>query len=231
MYSSLNTSFSKNDEPGSVERNLDIICSELKIDYKRLVFSNQVHGDTVREIGINDIGKGVTRKSDIVGVDALITNVPGIPLITFYADCVPVYILDKGKKAVGLIHAGWKGTVLKIAAKALESMQRAYGTDPKDCLAAIGPSIEKSCYEVGNEVYEQFRTSYSNHVELAEKTDNDKYLIDLWKANKTALMEKGVPSENITVSGLCTKCNHDMFFSHRYHGENRGSLSAIIEII
>jgi YfiH family protein len=195
-----------------------------------LVFSDQVHDDKIKIVDYTDIGKGIEKQSDIKNIDALITNLPGVPLITFYADCVPLFFLDPDNKVVALAHAGWKGTMHKIGAKTILRMKEVFGTNPSRCLVGIGPSIEKSCFEVGNEVFEQFEGAYKDTASFCELKDNSKYIIDLWEANKLSLIEVGVEVDNITISGMCTKCHSNLFFSHRRQGSQRGSLSAIIEL-
>jgi len=230
IYDSLNTSIIKEDPLENVRRNLDLVCSAIGIDYTRLVFSDQVHGDKIRVVTEADLGKGLTVTSDIEDADGLMTNVPGVPLITFYADCVSLFFLDKKNKAIAVVHSGWKGTVLKIGAKTIKQMGEVYGTKPEDCLAGIGPSIGPECFEVGPEVAAEFRNSFDNWAEFTEPYGKEKFKIDLWKANKLLLMELGVPEENISVSGMCTKCNEDMFFSYRRDNGRTGSLSAIMEL-
>ncbi len=230
VYSTLNTSPYKADPVDNVKNNLEIVCSAIDINYKDLVFSDQVHDDKIRIVQYSDKGKGIEKLSDIKNIDALITNIPGIPLITFYADCVPLLFLDPIKKVAALAHAGWKGTALKIGTKTLEKMKEVYGSQPSQCLVGIGPSIEKSCFEAGSEVAERFKKSYNNSDLFCESLGNGKYLIDLWKANMLSLTQIGVKEENITISGMCTKCNSKLFYSHRRQGEQRGSLSAIIEL-
>jgi YfiH family protein len=231
IYDSLNTSIIKEDPLENVRRNLDLVCSSIGIDYTRLVFSDQVHGDNIRVVTEADIGKGLTLPSDIEDADGLMTNVPGVPLITFYADCVSLFFLDTKKKAIAVTHSGWKGTVLKIGAKTIKQMGEVYGTKPEDCLVGIGPSIGPECFEVGPEVAEEFRNAFDNWAEFIEPFGKEKFKIDLWKANKLLLMKLGIPEENITVSGMCTKCKEDMFFSYRRDNGRTGSLSAIMELI
>lgn len=231
IYNSLNTSLIKADIRENVIKNLDIVCSAIGIDYRKLVFSDQVHGDEIRVVTQADIGKGINQESDIRGVDALITNVPGVPMITFYADCVPVFILDPVNKAVGLAHSGWKGTTLKIAAKTIKKMSEAFGTKPEDCLVGIGPSIEMNCFEIKEDAARLFKEGFENWELFMRKKDEEHYVADLWKAVTLTLMEIGVQAKNITVSGLCTCCNEDLFFSHRRDKGRTGSLSAIIELI
>ncbi|HWR62374.1 MAG TPA: peptidoglycan editing factor PgeF [Clostridia bacterium] len=230
IYESLNTSVIKEDPIENVRRNLELVCGANGIDYTRLVFSDQVHGDNIKAVTEADLGKGLTAPSDIVDVDGLMTNVPGVPLITFYADCVPLFFLDTKNKAVAVSHSGWKGTVLRIGVKTVKQMGEAYGTKPGDCLVGIGPSIGPECFEVGPEVAEEFRNAFDNWEEFTEPFGAGKFKIDLWKANKLMLMKLGIPEGNISVSGLCTKCNEDMFFSYRRDNGRTGSLSAIIEL-
>jgi polyphenol oxidase len=230
IYNNLNTSLIKNDKRENVLENLERVCSAIEVDCNKLVFSQQVHGDTIRVVTEADIGKGITIKSDIEEVDALITNVPGVPMITFYADCVPVFILDPVKKAVGLAHSGWKGTTLKIAVKTIQKMSEVYGTNPKDCLVGIGPSIEMKCFEIKEDAAALFKQSFYNWEEFMKKKDEEHYSADLWLAIKLMLRSIGVQEKNITTSGLCTCCNEELFFSHRRDKGATGSLSSIIEI-
>ncbi|MDD4504037.1 MAG: peptidoglycan editing factor PgeF [Clostridiaceae bacterium] len=230
IYNSLNTSKTKEDPIENVRRNLELVCSAIGIDYTRLVLSSQTHQDNIRVVTEADIGKGLMVTSDITNTDGLMTNIPGIPLITFYADCVPLFFLDTKNRAIALTHSGWKGTVLKIGAKTMRQMNQVYGTKPEDCLIGIGPSIGKDCFEVGQEVAQEFRYNFDNWAEFTEPYGNGKFKIDLWKANKHMLMEQGVPENNITISGFCTKCNEELFFSHRRDKGRTGSMSAIMEL-
>lgn len=230
IYNSLNTSLVKEDSEENVRRNLELLCSAIDIDYTRLVHSKQTHEDNIRVVTEEDIGKGITVSSDIENTDGLMTNIPGIPLITFYADCVPLFFLDTKQKAIAVTHSGWKGTVLKIGAKTIKQMAEVYGTMPKDCLVGIGPSIEMDCFEVGPEVAQEFRNASANWAEFIKPFGYDKFKIDLWEINKQMLIEAGVPEENITISGYCTKCNEDLFFSYRRDKGRTGSLSAIMEL-
>jgi YfiH family protein len=231
IYNNLNTSLIKSDTRENVLENLKRVCEAIEIDYEKLVLSDQVHGDTVRIVTEADLGKGIINQSDIKNVDALITNVPGVPMITFYADCVPVFIMDPVHKAVGLAHSGWKGTTLKIAVKTMEKMREAYGTKPEDCLIGIGPSIEMKCFEIKEDAAALFKQSFDNWEMFMKKKDEDHYTADLWLAVKLMLMEQGVQEKNITISGLCTCCHEDLFFSHRRDKGRTGSLSAIIELV
>jgi len=230
IYNSLNTSDDKEDPIENVHRNLELVCGAIGIDYRNLVFSDQTHEDNIRVVSIADLGKGISVPNDIKYTDGLMTNIPGIPLITFYADCVPLFFLDKENKAIAVVHSGWKGTVLKIGVKTIRHMTEVYGTKPVDCLVGIGPSIGPECFEVGQEVADQFAESFGTRSHIIKPMENGKYTVDLWEANKMMLMEMGVPENNITISGLCTKCREDLFFSYRRDKGRTGSMSAIMEL-
>ena len=132
----------------------------------------------------------------------------------FYADCVPVLLADPVQKVVAVCHAGWKGTVAKIANKTLQVMQEYFGTKPVDCVCGIGPSIGPECYEVDHTVMESFRANFTAWEDLL-KPCGDRWQLDLWQANNIQLIEGGVKAENITISRVCTKCSNELFFSYR----------------
>jgi len=230
VYSTLNTSPMKDDPLENVLVNLDRVCSAVGIDYRKLVLTDQIHSDRIIAVTEEDIGKGIVKPSDIKWTDGLMTNIPGVPLITFYADCVPLFFLDARKKAVALSHSGWKGTVQRIGPKTVKKMMEGYGTDPSDSLVGIGPSIGPECFEVGMDVAQVFMENFENWKSFMEPYKENKYRIDLWRVNKLMLMETGIPESNITISGYCTKCNEDLFFSYRRDKGNTGSLSAILEL-
>lgn len=230
IYYSLNTSYDKEDPEENVRKNLEAVCNAIDVDINRLVFSDQTHEDRIRHVTESDIGKGGSVPSDIYNTDGLMTNIPGIPLITFYADCVPLFFLDTKKRAIAVTHSGWKGTLLKIGVKTISRMKEVYGTELEDCIIGIGPSIEMKCFEVGQEVSNKFKDSFDNWMKFIEPFGKDKMKIDLWEANRLMLIEAGVPEENITISGLCTKCNEELFFSYRRDKGRTGSMSAIMEL-
>ncbi len=230
VYNSMNLSF-RDDLKENVIQNYKIICSAIGIDYKNTVFSSQTHQDKVYKVTKNDIGKGLLKQSDIYGYDALITNEKDIVLVTFYADCVSIFIVDPINKAIGIAHSGWKGTVKEIGAKTIKQMEIEYGSNPKDLIIGIGPSIEKCCFQVGKEVVDIFKEELPfSKSYIFNDTPKDKYKIDLQGIIKQSLINSGVLSQNIELSGLCTMCNSDTFFSHRVMGNNRGSLAGIISL-
>ena len=165
--------------------------------------------------------------------DGMVTNVPEICLVTFYADCVPLFFVDPVHRAIGLSHSGWRGTVGKMGKVTIERMREEYGTDPAQVVAAVGPSICQDCYEVSVDVIEKFRENFDKDLwpELFYEKADGKYQLNLWRANQAVLTEAGVQGENIAVTNLCTHCNPDILFSHRSTGTARGNLSAFLALI
>ena len=168
-------------------------------------------------------------------VDGLITNVPGLILGTFYADCVPLLFVDPVHHAIGCSHSGWRGTVGEMGKKTVEAMREAYGSLPEDIFAAIGPSICQDCYEVGKDVAEPFEKLFSQEryqdvsMEniLTEKV-NGKYQLDLWRANEAILLSTGILKEHLSMTDICTCCNPSYLFSHRASKGKRGNLAAFL---
>lgn len=231
-FAQMNLSFSRGDDPSCVRENYQRIAGAIGFDDSRLVCSHQTHTNHVREVGLEDCGKGYLRERDYEDVDGLITNVPGVVLATFYADCVPLYFVDPVHQAVGLSHSGWRGTVSDIAGVTVRMMQERYGTRPEDIRAAVGPSICQDCYEVSGDVIEQFRESYreDDWGSLFYEKDNGKYQLSLWNACRLNMIRAGILPERIEVTDLCTCCNPDILFSHRASHGRRGNLAAFLGI-
>lgn len=229
---SMNLSYTRGDDPAHVDENYRRIAAAIGVKPEHMVCTHQTHTTNVRIVTREDAGKGVTREKDYTDVDGLITNVPGICLVTFYADCVPLYFVDPVKKAIGLSHSGWRGTVGKIGKVTVELMQKTYGSDPKDILAAIGPSICQDCYEVSEDVIVKFQKSFEEKYwpELFYQKENGKYQLNLWKANELVFEEAGILKKHIAVTNVCTHCNPDILFSHRTTGNKRGNLSAFLAL-
>lgn len=232
IYSSMNLSFSRGDNKENVDENFRRIAQVLDSTPEHIVCSRQTHTTNVRKVTEKDLGKGVVRETDYDDVDGLITNVPGIILATFYADCVPLYFVDVKRGAIGLSHSGWRGTVNRMGQATLQAMKRAYGTEPSDVMAAIGPSICQDCYEVGEEVADAFRKSFPNEWEylIRKGKEEGKYQLDLQETNRRILLAAGVLPENIAVTDICTCCNSELLFSHRGSNGKRGNLGAFLEL-
>lgn len=229
-YESMNLAF-REDKRENVIKNYEIICDSIGLDYKNVVFSSQIHEDKIYKVTKEDIGKGLLRESNIKGYDALITNEKDIVLVTFYADCVSIFIVDPINKAIGIAHSGWRGTVKEIGIKTIKEMKKQYNSQPKDLIIGIGPSIEKCCFQVGEDVAEQFKNMLPFSKDyIFNDTQKGKYKIDLQNIIKKSLINNGVLEENIEISNLCTMCNNKTFFSHRFMGDNRGSLAGIISL-
>lgn len=232
VYSTMNFAFLKGDDPDHVRENYRRMAKAIGVDEEKMVLSWQTHTTNIRKVTEDDAGKGITRERDYQDIDGLITDVPGLTLVTFYADCVSLYFLDPVRRAVGLSHSGWRGTVGRMGQATVEAMGREYGSNPGDIIACIGPSICQDCYEVGEEVAAEFRRAFSEKYwpELLCAKPEGKYLLNLWRANEIVLLEAGVKAENIQVTDICTHCNPDYLFSHRTMGSERGNLAAFLSI-
>lgn len=232
-FATMNFSYSRKDDPADVLENFTRMADALGVERDRMVVSYQTHTTNVRRVTREDEGKGVIRERDYRDVDGLITDVPGITLVTFYADCVPLYLVDQVHHAIGLSHSGWRGTVRRMGQVTMDAMKEAFGTRPEDVTACIGPSICRDCFEVGEEVAEAFADAFDPQYRDALYRANEKpgkYQLDLWKANEIIFQEAGVPKEQIHTTNICTMCNSDYLFSHRRVGEERGNLAAFLSI-
>lgn len=231
-FASMNLGFGRGEEDKIVAENYKRLGDAVGFDWKKVVLSHQTHTTNVRLVTEKDAGKGTVRERDYTDVDGLITNEPGLPLVTFYADCVPLYFADPKNKAIGLSHSGWRGTVGRMGEKTLKAMNEAFGTQPQDVIAAIGPSICGDCFEVGPEVVEEFAKTFSKKQmeAICHAGRNDRSYLDLWRANRIILEEAGVQSQNVSVTNICTRCNPDLLYSHRIMGAQRGNLAAILMI-
>lgn len=233
IFSSMNLNFKRGDDPDAVMENYRRMAAALNMRVEDMVLSDQTHTTNVRVITEEDRGKGILKPQDYSDVDGMITNVPGIVLVTSYADCVPLYFVDPVRKAIGLSHSGWKGTVGHIGQKTVWKMHEVYGTEPKDIVAAIGPSICQSCYEVSDDVAEAFRANFTadEAADILLDKGNGKYQLDLWKANWYVLTDAGILPEHLSVTDLCTACHPDLLWSHRKTNGQRGGLSAFLSLI
>ena len=228
--SSMNLSFSRGDKEENVRENFRRIADAIGFSTENLVFSQQTHTTNVRVVDEKDRGKGFGKPLDYTDVDGLVTDVPGVVLATFYADCVPLYFVDPVRRAIGLSHSGWRGTVHKMGKVTVQTMADCYGCRPENILAVIGPSICQKCYEVSEEVIQEFRHFYREDCQeqLYYRKENGRYQLDLWRANEIVMEEAGILPEHIFITDLCTCCNPGIFYSHRASGGKRGNLAAFL---
>ena len=229
-YESMNLGENRGDSEENVRRNYDILCRALELTPGRLVFSRQVHECTVRACTPSDCRELFAAAP--YTADGLITDVPGLPLIIFTADCIPVLLHDPVRGAAGAVHAGWRGTVGNIAGAAVEKMRYEYGCKPENIRAAIGPGIGPCCFETGPEVPDGIRLALGGDAERFIKRAGKlgKYMVDLKGANAALLAAAGVRPENIDISGECTMCLPGKYWSHRHTGGVRGSQASIIAL-
>lgn len=230
IFSQMNFAERGGDSPENVQENFRRMAGVLGVEPGQMVLSQQTHTTNLRVVTRADAGKGVVRQRDYTDVDGLLTCEPGLMLVTFYADCVPLYFVDPVRKAIGLSHSGWRGTVGGMGPKTVERMGQEFGSRPKDLLACIGPSICRDCYEVSEDVADAFRQAFPKEEwpELLEENGGGKYQLDLWAANRNLLLRAGILPEHLAVAGLCTCCHPDLLFSHRATGGKRGTLAAFL---
>lgn len=231
-FSSMNLSFVRGDDEDAVNENFRRIGEAIGVEPSRMVSSKQTHTNHVIVVDESCAGNGVIRENVLEDVDGMVTNIPGLCLATFYADCVPLYFVDPVKKVIGLSHSGWKGTVLKIGKVTIETMEREYGCNSQDILVAIGPSICQDCYEVSEDVIHEFQNAFDevHWKQLYYQKENNKYQLNLWKANEIILRESGIKEEHIAVTNICTCCNSEFLFSHRASKGRRGNLGAFLSL-
>lgn len=213
------------DTRANYEENMRRFCAALDVPFERIVASHQTHTTNVRVVTEADVPTGTLFGRAFMDVDGLVTNVRNAVLVTSFADCIPLYLVDPVKGAIGMSHAGWRGTVGEIGRVTVETMVEAYGTNPAELIACIGPGICQDCYEVGADVYGAFEKGFADDQikQIFVKKPDGKYQLDLWLANKLVLQKTGVKPEHIFLTDICTKCNSGYLFSHRVMGNKRGN--------
>ena len=220
-YATLNCTHYCGDSPETVKANLELVKAVLPVRPRVVVIPRQTHTVNVRII------TDIPTEADLQEVDAIVTRLKGFCLCVSTADCVPVLLYDKARQVIAAVHAGWRGTVGRIVEKTLEAMASHYGTEGRDVIACIGPSISLASFEVGDEVYAAFAEAGFDMSRIARKYE--KWHLDLWEANRMQLLAHGVLPEHIEVAGICTYCHHDDFFSARRLGIKSGRiLSGIV---
>lgn len=231
VLSSMNLGFGRGDLEENVVNNHKIIANAIGFESKNIVCSKQTHTTNVAVVGKEFKENGIYKENCFTDIDGMITNEKNVVLATYFADCVPLYMVDVKNKAIGLAHSGWRGTVGKIGACTLKKMKENYGTDSKDVIACIGPSICMSCYEISEDVANEFKMAFPDNIDnILLNKGNGKYMLDLWECNRIVFRECGVLEENIHLPDICTCCNDKMLFSHRATNGKRGNLAAFLEI-
>lgn len=211
------------DSDECVAANKKHLAQKLGVDEARIVMPHQTHGVEVRQIA-EDFFRLPKDIQDMLldGVDAVMTDIVKTCVGVSTADCIPILLYDKAHHAVCAVHAGWRGTVAKIAKKAVSAMTFHYHTDPASLQALIGPGISLDAFEVGDEVYEEFVAADFNMEQISER--REKWHIDLWECNRLQLVEAGVDAHRVEVSGICTYTNYEEYFSARRLGSNSGRI-------
>lgn len=235
IYSSMNLSFSQGDSEELVRRNHGIMAEALEVRLEDMVYSHQTHTTNVLRVTKEHAGMGLTRERNFHDVDGFVTDVPGLMLVTAYADCVPLYFADRRLHVIGLSHSGWRGTVNNMAQATVDKLREEFGSRPDDIVAFIGPSICASCYEVGADVADNFIAAYGQDAGKVlspkkETAAEKKYYLNLHAANRINLLRAGIPQENIYVTDICTCCNPGLLFSHRASKGKRGGLCGYMMI-
>lgn len=208
--------YARDTNPDHIAHNRARLFDRAGLNLDRLTLGRQVHGAGVSLVKSSDRGRGLPPVFDAIpDSDGLVTSSPDVVLGVIVADCVPLLLYDPVRHALGVIHAGWRGTVAGIAAVAVERMRDEFGSDPGDLLAGIGPSIGPCCYEVGNEVIDAWEELGVEGWEAATVEREPRAHLDLWQANRLILSQAGVPNDQIEIAGACTRCNPSDYFSHR----------------
>ncbi len=227
-YAEFNCNLYAGDDPDAVRKNREWLSKEINA---RLVIPHQTHGCEIAIIDSEFMNSDEKQQHDALeGKDAVITQLQGVAACISTADCIPILLYDKKRKAVAAIHAGWRGTLKKIASRTIETMQKQFGTIPKDIIACIGPGISLKAFEVGDEVYDAFSNEHFDMAEIAFcNPQTNKYHLDLKKCNRMQLTDCGVPDEHIEDVNICSYSEYDNYFSARRMGINSGrTLTGII---
>lgn len=220
-FASLN--FKEHDgDSGDAEENRARMGRLLRVDVERLFTVRQVHGDRVVVVESGSEDSSLLHDGERPEGDAILTNKKGLAIGVLTADCVPIILVDPVQEVVGIVHAGWRGTVAGICGKAVTKMGDHFGSHAEDISAAIGPAIGPCCYEVGEEVAVHFRTGLFQEKEVVVQINDGRLQLDLQKANQLLLLESGVEDCNISISPFCTSCSSDLFFSYRRDGAPTG---------
>ena len=229
-WDSLNLGISRGDSDENVRENYRRFCAAVGVTVESTVFTQQTHSENIRLVTAQDAGKGLLRPRDYTEVDALITDTPDLSLVVFSADCGTVLLYDPVHQAIGAVHAGWRGCAAGIVEKTVAAMGAAYGSRPAELLAALGPCIGPCCFETDGDVPEAMRAALGAIANAYITVKGPKFHVDLAGLNRQWLLRAGLLPERIEVSGICTACRPDLFWSHRKMGDQRGVQVAVISL-
>ena len=230
-FSSLNLGIKRADARENVRENYARFCAAVGADVNSLVMTYQVHSDNVRTASRADILPDLLDPIPY-RTDGLVTDEPGLCLTIYYADCIPVLLYDPKRRAIGAVHSGWRGTAMGIVGKAAEKMNRLYGAEPADLLAAIGPGIGSCCFETHGDVPEAMLRRWGPDAEAFCRPDGrGKFHVDLKGLLRRQLEGIGVPPDHIDDLDLCTGCHPELYWSHRKLGDRRGNHAAMIQLL
>jgi len=226
-FSSMNLGMSTDDKREQIVRNYEIFSEKLQLNLYDMVKTCQTHTSNIRYATDVDKGKIYNETPGYKDIDGLITDKQSIILSTSHADCTPIFFYDPVKKVIGMAHAGWRGTMKNIAGDMVRKFLGDFQSNPQDIIVVIGPSLGQCCFEVDQDVAEIIIDANIDYEQFMEKR-GIKYHFDLWAINEYILLKEGLMKENIEISELCTKCNNDLFFSHRGQKGKRGLMLGVI---
>lgn len=235
-YESLNCGLHVGDKAEDAIRNRQLVAAALGWPFEAWTCAEQVHGNAVHQVKLADRGRGRVDHGDaIAGKDAIMTDVPGVLLVSYYADCVPLYFYDRRHRAIALAHAGWRGTAGAIAAATVSAMQQAYGSRPEELLAAVGPAIGQCCYEVDQPVLQAMEPLVSDaeaggvpRGSMVGPLADGRAAINLKEINRQIMIKAGIMPSNIELTKWCTSCGHSEFYSYRAEQGRTGRMASWI---
>lgn len=231
IHASMNLGTTRRDDHDRVRENYRRFCGAIGADVTRVVMTNQIHSTCIRTATPADV-KADLYDPEGYDCDGLITNVPGLALTIFSADCIPVLLYDPVKRVIAAVHAGWRGTAGDIAGKAAWQMREQYGCQAGDILTAIGPGISQCCFETHADVPDAMHSALGSLVDPhIRPLENGKFKVDLKGINAALLRRAGVSADHIEISSDCTACLSEKYWSHRITQGKRGSQAAILQLI
>lgn len=213
------------DSEENIRQNYELLAETLGTGAESLVVSDQTHTTNIRVVQASDAGKGVTCPKDYEDVDGLVTDVPGIAIVTGHADCNAVFFYDPLKRVIGLVHSGWRGTLGGISREMVRKMKDCYGSSAENLITGLGPALCQDCFEVDTDVAQRFFDKDENYRNFSYQK-GEKYYLDLKQIIRYDLLAEGILPEHFSDMNLCTKCHKDVFFSHRGHQGKRGIMAA-----